>query len=56
MSAGSNHGPKFQDLSREQAFGVEARVLQRTFPLLIPEQGSTRPPDGGDHAWPLELG
>src|SRR2546427_4436438 len=42
MSAGATHGPRFQHISRQQAFGVETRVLQRTFPLLIPKKGSRR--------------
>ncbi len=35
-----NGEARYQDLSREQAFGVEARVLQRMFPLLIPKEKS----------------
>lgn len=34
MSASGNRTSRFQDLSREQAFGLEARVLQRMVPLL----------------------
>jgi hypothetical protein len=34
MSARSKRTSRFQDLSREQAFGLEARVLQRLVPLL----------------------
>jgi hypothetical protein len=40
MSAGTTVDPRFQDLSRQQAFGVEARVLQRMFPLLTPKEGA----------------
>jgi hypothetical protein len=35
MTAEFTHGARYQDLSREQAFGMEARVLQRMFPLLM---------------------
>jgi hypothetical protein len=31
---------RYQDLSREQAFGLEARILLRILPLLVPKQTS----------------
>lgn len=34
MKGSNNTKPRFQDLTREQAFGLEARILQRTFPIL----------------------
>jgi hypothetical protein len=44
MSAPSIRTSRFQDLSREQAFGLEARVLQRLVPLLQISQDA-RPED-----------
>jgi hypothetical protein len=44
MSASSKRASRFQDLSREQAFGLEARVLQRLVPLLQPSDDA-RPTD-----------
>jgi hypothetical protein len=35
----SKQKPRFQDLSREQAFGLEARILQRLVPLLQLSEG-----------------
>jgi hypothetical protein len=38
MNARVGQSPRFQDLSRQEAFGVEARLLQRMLPLLIPRK------------------
>lgn len=39
MNAISKQWPRFQDLSRAQAFGLEARILQRLVPLLQLSEG-----------------
>jgi hypothetical protein len=41
MSDRDPQHPRFQDLSREQAFGLAGRVLQRIAPLLIVKDGAT---------------
>ena len=48
MSTSSTRASRYQDLSREQAFGLEARVLQRLVPLLQPSENAV-PTDVGSY-------